>query len=143
MTARAKVGDPYLDMELSVENVDEVLTMQISPEFFHSLRRFREFQEILNDMDVSDEDQLDLFETLDVDGGGTIDLEELIVGISKLRGDARRSDIVGVSLIVRQIQGQLNQVSEELTHQLETQARVTNKFLKKMSVSIARGSEEA
>merc|ERR1712137_1043778 len=124
MTARAKVGDPYLDMELSVENVDEVLTMQISPEFFHSLRRFREFQDILNDLDVSDEDQLDLFETLDVDGGGTIDLEELIVGISKLRGEARRSDIVGVSLIVRNIQSALTKLADTTQAMQDEQVRM-------------------
>merc|ERR1719195_1273190 len=78
--------------------------IHITPEFFDHLRTLQNFQNILADLDVSDEDQLDLFETLDVDGGGTIDLEELIVGICKLRGDARRSDIVGVALIARSIQ---------------------------------------
>merc|ERR1712113_338998 len=63
---------------------------------------------ILRDLDVADEDQLDLFDTLDVDGGGTIDLEELITGIAKLRGDARRSDIIGVGLIVRAVQLTMN-----------------------------------
>lgn len=66
---------------------------------------------MLEDLDVSDEDQVDLFDTLDVDGGGTIDLDEMIVGISKLRGDARRSDIVGVSLVVRSIQSDLKRLS--------------------------------
>merc|ERR1719157_532532 len=78
--------------------------VQITPDFFDHLRSFTEFQELLSDLDIADEDQLDLFETLDVDGGGTIDLEELIVGIWKLRGDARRSDIVGVSLMTRSMQ---------------------------------------
>merc|ERR1719517_182847 len=89
-------------------DVDELSNIQITPEFFHRLFTFREFKNILNDLDISDEDQLDLFETLDVDGGGTIDLEELIVGISKLRGDARRSDIISVNLIARNIQGVLS-----------------------------------
>merc|ERR1712176_1083308 len=89
---------------LSPENLDELSDIQITTEFFDELRSFKEFRTLLAELDVSDEDQLDLFSTLDVDGGGTIDLEELVVGICKLRGDARRSDIVGVSLIARSIQ---------------------------------------
>merc|ERR1712050_496485 len=81
----------------------EVSQIEITPEFFEDLRTFDEFQEILRDLDIADEDQLDLFDTLDVDGGGTIDLEELITGIAKLRGGARRSDIVGVGLVVRAV----------------------------------------
>merc|ERR1712060_677634 len=37
--------------------VDDILALQITPELFDSLREFRGFQDILNDMDVSDEDQ--------------------------------------------------------------------------------------
>lgn len=69
---------------------------------------------VLEDLDISDEDQVDLFDTLDVDGGGTIDLNEMIVGISKLRGDARRSDIVGVGLVVRSIQVDLKRLTKSV-----------------------------
>merc|ERR1712137_794762 len=89
-------------------NFEEATAIEISPEFFEELRACKDFQDILRDLDIADEDQLDLFDTLDVDGGGTIDLEELITGISKLRGDARRSDIVGVGLIVRAVQMNMN-----------------------------------
>merc|ERR1719272_319620 len=78
--------------------------MEMTPEFFEELREYREFQDILCTLDIADEDQLDLFDTLDVDGGGTLDFEELIMGIAKLRGDARRSDIVSVGLLLRSMQ---------------------------------------
>merc|ERR1712232_484007 len=94
-------------VSIQMTDCEALQQLNITPDLFETLRSFREFQNILNDLDISDEDQLDLFDTLDVDGGGTIDLEELIVGISKLRGDARRSDIIGVSLIVRNIQSAL------------------------------------
>merc|ERR1712060_644880 len=64
----------------------------------------------LHSLDMADEDQIDIFETLDVDGSGTVDLEELIVGVNKMRGDARRSDVVGISLQVRAIQAKLDQM---------------------------------
>jgi len=82
----------------------ELKTISLTPELFESLRVRSEFREILRDLDIADEEQLDLFDTLDVDGGGTIDLEELVQGIWKLRGDARRSDIVSVGLILRNLQ---------------------------------------
>merc|ERR1711972_1022584 len=87
------------------------------------LRTYSEFQDVLRDLDVSDEDQLDLFDTLDVDGGGTIDLHELILGIRKLRGDARRSDIVGVGLIVRSIQSALTKFEESTMEALQNHSR--------------------
>merc|ERR1719229_950311 len=82
-------------------SIGQASQLQITPEYFEELRVCKEFQEILKDLDIADEEQLDLFDTLDVDGGGTLDLEELVQGIAKLRGDARRSDVVSVSLMVR------------------------------------------
>jgi len=97
---------------LTERDIDTAGDLHISPEFFTFLRTFSEFKRLLEDLDIADEDQVDLFDTLDVDGGGTIDLEELVVGISKLRGDARRSDIVGVSLVVRSIQADMQGLKE-------------------------------
>mmetsp|Transcript_23265 Transcript_23265/g.62093 ORF Transcript_23265/g.62093 Transcript_23265/m.62093 type:complete len:591 (-) Transcript_23265:86-1858(-) len=84
--------------------------MEISPALFDKLRHTSKVKEILSDLDVADEDQANLFETLDVDGSGTIDVEELCEGIAKLRGDARRSDIVGVNLQIRNLQWSLHHV---------------------------------
>merc|ERR1712232_1260043 len=117
-------------VSIQLVDVDELSQLNITPELFENLRGFREFQNILNDLDISDEDQLDLFDTLDVDGGGTIDLEELIVGISKLRGDARRSDIIGVSLIVRNIQSAVAQVTETTQKLRDEQTRITRSVRK-------------
>lgn len=93
--------------------------LHITPEFFAFLRTFREFKRLLEELDIADEDQVDLFDTLDVDGGGTIDLEEMVVGISKLRGDARRSDIVGVRLVVRCIQADVHGLRDVADRVLE------------------------
>merc|ERR1712083_1072265 len=98
----------------------QVSQLNITPELFDKLRTYSEFQEILRDLDISDEVQLDLFDTLDVDGGGTIDLEELITGIAKLRGDARRSDIVGDGLIVRAVQMNMNDFESTTMHLLNS-----------------------
>merc|ERR1719422_2507148 len=99
-------------------------TIRITPDWFNHLRSFKEFQELLCDLDIADEDQLDLFDTLDVDGSGVVDLEELVVGIRKLRGDARRSDIVGVGLVVRNIQTALMHFEEGMVRLMEEQKQL-------------------
>merc|ERR1712083_905388 len=115
----------------------QVSSIELTPEFFEDLRKYTEFQDILRDLDIADEDQLDLFDTLDVDGGGTIDLEELITGISKLRGDARRSDIVGVGLVVRSLQLAMREFEANVTQMLHSHMRKMRGMESIMNTSIA------
>eukprot|EP00927_Polykrikos_kofoidii_P038374 TRINITY_DN3270_c1_g3_i4.p1 TRINITY_DN3270_c1_g3~~TRINITY_DN3270_c1_g3_i4.p1 ORF type:complete len:729 (+),score=112.61 TRINITY_DN3270_c1_g3_i4:161-2347(+) len=79
-------------------------SVEITKEFFDELIAATEFCRLLELLDISDENQMDLFDTLDVDNNGTIDLEELVNGLSKLRGDSRRSDVVSNSLVLRSLQ---------------------------------------
>lgn len=77
--------------------------IEITPDIFERLRHSRSFADICSDLEVADEDHFNLFETLDIDSSGTIDVAEFVEGISKLRGGARRSDIVGVSFMVQRL----------------------------------------
>lgn len=99
----------------------EAQDIQISPELFDALHHTDAFSDILKDLDVCEEDRQHLFETLDADVSGTIDFEELLVGIEKLRGDARRSDIVSVNLkistLVSHLQCEFESVKASLGHQ--------------------------
>jgi len=113
--------DPEVIGTAALHEMDDLLRIQLTPDFFEELRSLNEFQEILRDLDISDEEQLDLFDTLDVDGGGTIDLEELIQGVAKLRGDARRSDIVSVALMVRNLQAGLDSLERSTKRQYKAQ----------------------
>mmetsp|Transcript_120049 Transcript_120049/g.299450 ORF Transcript_120049/g.299450 Transcript_120049/m.299450 type:complete len:587 (+) Transcript_120049:82-1842(+) len=97
------------DLTLS-ELVRLAAPMEISPTLFEKLRQTSRVKEILSDLDVAPDDQANLFEALDFDGSGTIDVEELCEGIAKLRGDARRSDIVAVNLQIRDLQFSLHRL---------------------------------
>merc|ERR1712194_151840 len=77
------------------------------------------FNEILRDLDVDEEDQFNLFETLDLDCNGYLDLNELFEGITKLRGDARRSDVITIQLMIRGLQLELRDFSKQALHLLE------------------------
>eukprot|EP00443_Scrippsiella_acuminata_P024352 CAMPEP_0115360852 /NCGR_PEP_ID=MMETSP0270-20121206/101906_1 /TAXON_ID=71861 /ORGANISM="Scrippsiella trochoidea, Strain CCMP3099" /LENGTH=228 /DNA_ID=CAMNT_0002783411 /DNA_START=40 /DNA_END=723 /DNA_ORIENTATION=+ len=62
---------------------EQAMQLHLTPEIFEELLDHQEFQQMLRDLDVADEEQHDLFDTLDIDGGGTLDLEELLSGIAK------------------------------------------------------------
>lgn len=97
---------------------DELATLEITPSLFSEVQQSPEFGQLLSSMDIAHEDQMDLFETLDIDGSGTLDLEELVLGLEKMRGDARRSDIVSVNLLLRAMSEDLLDAHEDLSNQL-------------------------
>merc|ERR1712187_172075 len=96
--------------------------MDISKKFFDELLKLEPFKDLLRELDISDEDMPDLFDTFDVDANGSLSILELLKGIRLFRGDPRRSDVIGVSLVVQDIRSLvdknekeiLSKVSEEL-----------------------------
>merc|ERR1712241_729332 len=73
-----------------------------------------EAPKLLEDLDVAEEDRIGLFDVLDADGGGTLQLLEIIRGVLKLRGEPRRSDVVQVGLMLRSLQDSLSQLHQQL-----------------------------
>jgi len=81
--------------------------MEITPEFFNEFRYEARVQKIFDELDLADEDQFNLFDTLDADKSGTIDLEELCIGIQKLRGEACRSDIISINIMIQNVRQEM------------------------------------
>jgi len=107
----------------------ESTAIKLTPDFFAKLRQERHFAEILRDLDIADEEQIDLFDTLDVDGSGFLDFEELIQGIAKLRGDARRSDIISVSLMMRAMLADFNAFESRMNRRMQKQQDMLKGYL--------------
>eukprot|EP00928_Gymnodinium_smaydae_P041461 TRINITY_DN28057_c0_g1_i2.p1 TRINITY_DN28057_c0_g1~~TRINITY_DN28057_c0_g1_i2.p1 ORF type:complete len:312 (-),score=60.27 TRINITY_DN28057_c0_g1_i2:57-893(-) len=82
--------------------------VSITPERFTFLRELDCVQRLLDQLDVADDDQHNLFDALDANNSGDIDLEELCAGIWKLRGDPCRSDIISVGFRIQNIQNTLS-----------------------------------
>jgi len=102
-----------VELVASSFQIEEIQSLELSNEEFNDLCKHKEFKELLSALDVAEEDHLDLFDTLDVDGGGSLDLGEIVSGIYKLRGDARKSDIVAVILIARHLNRSLASFMDE------------------------------
>eukprot|EP00928_Gymnodinium_smaydae_P006070 TRINITY_DN12113_c0_g1_i1.p1 TRINITY_DN12113_c0_g1~~TRINITY_DN12113_c0_g1_i1.p1 ORF type:complete len:570 (-),score=74.29 TRINITY_DN12113_c0_g1_i1:555-2264(-) len=114
------------------ETDDNIFTravdIELTPELFNSLRLLPGVQEILDALDVADDDQHNLFETLDADGGGTIDMEELCNGISKLRGDPCRSDIISINFKLQNVQEELQCCTAAVLRRLHSHDEILGKI---------------
>lgn len=89
-------------------------SVTITSEAFHEVIERPETQGLLDQLDIAEEDRLDLFEILDADGKGTIGIDELVNGMLKLRGPARRSDIVACRLVLASLQDQLHNMQRDV-----------------------------
>jgi len=65
---------------------------------------------ILADLDIEPLDCMSLSDTLDKNMNGRIDAMELVTGLSRLRGPARRSDIVAVDLTLQSMQSRIDEI---------------------------------
>merc|ERR1719162_1677569 len=83
---------------------EEVKSFEITVDAFDRVLVNPEVIACLYDLDISPEDHIGLFDILDSDKGGTMLFGELLAGIEKLRGEPRRSDLVSVDLMLREVQ---------------------------------------
>ena len=59
------------------------------------------FLQVLENGDVDVSNKFDLFDVLDADMGGKLELDEVVTGLMKLRGPVSKSDLVAMRLQVR------------------------------------------
>merc|ERR1719277_2522410 len=100
----------------------------MTPEIFNQMRNSTTVQRIFEELDIADDDQSKLFETLDVDGSGTVDLEELCSGISKLRGDACRSDIITINFMLQNMQSEMQGCMNSFVRRLHKQEEILDEI---------------
>jgi len=103
--------------------------IEITPEIFEEVRQREGVAEIFSDLALADEDTFNLFETLDADGSGTLDMEELFEGIAKLRGDARRSDVIANNVMLHKLHSELRDLRRETTEFMVQQQKKADRCL--------------
>lgn len=89
-------------VEVKVANLDQ----EITREMFESAFAEPEMDVLLADLDISLDDPMNIFDAIDADGGGTIDVGELIKGLMKVLGGAEnlQNDMVASLLSIRATQ---------------------------------------
>merc|ERR1712187_550271 len=90
-------------MGLTLESFDRMQSLEFAgANFAHVLANPR-VVEALDNLDIHPNDHKRLFDVLDPDRDGFIHIIDLVTGLMRLRGEARRSDIVCVDLMVRSL----------------------------------------
>lgn len=120
----------------ATDALQETTKLEIDASFFQELCDNQQFQEILNHLEIATEDRVDLFDTLDVGGHGKLDLRDMVMGIAKLRGQPRRSDIVGAAMVARNLQKEQRKLLAAITDKLRLQTDVLRKLSKSESAII-------
>eukprot|EP00929_Paragymnodinium_shiwhaense_P064366 TRINITY_DN3222_c1_g2_i1.p1 TRINITY_DN3222_c1_g2~~TRINITY_DN3222_c1_g2_i1.p1 ORF type:complete len:797 (-),score=150.81 TRINITY_DN3222_c1_g2_i1:152-2542(-) len=93
--------------------------MKIDRAMFVKVIRDEEVKGILDDLDIGSGDRADFFDVIDADGSGQLDVQELVVGLSKLRGGADKSDVVASLLGVRALQRLLREYMDGVRDNFE------------------------
>jgi len=71
-------------------------------------------QKLVEDLGISNVDFSGLYEILDADGDGKVDAKEIVRGILKVRGEARRGDVVAIQLALRTVQSRLRSYEQQV-----------------------------
>lgn len=82
----------------------------IKREVFVTWLQNPEFIQVLEDADIGISNRFELFNTLDVDNGGELSLQELLNGLLSLRGDVSKADIVSILLRTRDLALQVQEL---------------------------------
>jgi len=78
-------------------------TLTVTKELFLLAIQQPEIHALLDELDVPP-DRADLFDALDADGSGGLEVFELIQGLLRVRGEARKADIIASRLAIRDVQ---------------------------------------
>merc|ERR1719235_286342 len=70
----------------------------VTREVFSEWLRDPEILGLLEEVEVETSTKFELFDALDVDGGGELSVDELVSGLMKLRGPVSKNDIVATRL---------------------------------------------
>ena len=91
------------------EGMEEIA---ITKELFLLIIQDRGVQKLMDDLDLPP-DRANLFEIIDADGSGTLQITELLHGLLKIRGEINKSDAVATLLATRCVQQEVCKLKEE------------------------------
>lgn len=125
--------DPVSDQEvkafLSCSSYEDVkdLEVRITKQVFLTALQDPTVQVHMDELDLPP-DRVHLFDILDADGSGGLEVRELITGFLKVRGEARKSDAVASLLAVRAVQDMIRQLEAKV---LQSQSALPRDSLQK------------
>ncbi|CAE7846223.1 Voltage-dependent L-type calcium channel subunit alpha-1S [Symbiodinium microadriaticum] len=91
----------------------------ITKDLFLLIVQDRAVQKLMDDLDLP-HDRANLFEIIDADGSGTLQITELLQGLLKIRGEISKSDTVASLLATKAVFSMLSELKEEQLLELKS-----------------------
>jgi len=93
---------------------EDMMQLKVSRQVFEEVMSDPKVVQILEDLEIPVTDHAKLFDIMDSNGSGQLDILEIIEGLMKLRGPADKGDVVCSALMVRSVQRELRRLELEL-----------------------------
>ncbi|CAE7661770.1 Cacna1c [Symbiodinium microadriaticum] len=106
-------------MKTSVFTEEGMDKIAITKELFLLIIQDRGVQKLMDDLDLPP-DRANLFEIIDADGSGTLQITELLHGLLKIRGEINKSDAVATLLATRSVQTLITEMKADTNRKLDT-----------------------
>lgn len=99
-------------------DADVLESIAITKELFLMVIQDRRVQGLMDELELPP-DRANLFEIIDADGSGTLQLSELVHGLLKIRGEISKSDVVAGLLATKAVQEKVETVLQENAKNLD------------------------
>lgn len=99
-------------------DADVLESIAITKELFLMVIQDRRVQGLMDELELPP-DRANLFEIIDADGSGTLQLSELVHGLLKIRGEISKSDVVAGLLATKAVQEKVEEVLQENARNLD------------------------
>jgi len=106
----ARASTPNCNLTINRDNFDAIMNEE-------------EIRSRMEDLEISVTGSAKLFDILDSDGSGAVDVVELTEGLMSMRGPADKGDIISGSLLVRSTQKMVKDMQDEMTICIQNQNR--------------------
>ncbi|CAK9030715.1 unnamed protein product [Durusdinium trenchii] len=115
---------------------DMLESIAITKELFLMVIQDRRVQGLMDELELPP-DRANLFEIIDADGSGTLQLSELVHGLLKIRGEISKSDVVAGLLATKSVQEKV----EEVLHDTSTKMDELRFELQGLQMAVQRKAE--
>jgi len=117
-------------------NLDHV---SVTRDMFCQLLSHKKLERVLESLDVETCNRVELFDVLDADMSGELDLEEIIAGLLSLRGPSEKKDAVGALLCGRVTQ----QMLKEFRDHVEAQCHLIRQEQQQLRLFVTSGVDRS
>ncbi|CAK9030891.1 unnamed protein product [Durusdinium trenchii] len=106
------------DLTVEQHSRESIRIARIARELFLMVIQDRRVQGLMDELELPP-DRANLFEIIDADGSGTLQLSELVHGLLKIRGEISKSDVVAGLLATKSVQEKVEEVLRDTSTKMD------------------------